>query len=1204
MEFQTSLTDTAHGQTVIDTTSATTYLLYSGASAPDDDPNNGDDIVEFDPLTADITSNLFDSKFAAVKAGDIITINYGSFSSDFIIKETKATVSSSKRFIVRIDGKNLLATSSATAKITRSLSNSDKEGVLALSNAQSQSVVGGQLPSLTVSQPRGAQVIGNGFNATLINSTNYNLYLQLFPTGNPSDYTVSLPVIDITGNAGASPGAYTLNGIVAAINLAFRQPYYNYRFVAFAYKGELGIMLADHYNNTSFSVISGILSSSGAYDAGSTTSAYPNNAVDVINGLDCIGYGPATGNIASPPYASSYSTPDAAQTPTKIFRPLTRKTFFVNGTESDKLATSIGQSLDTYGDGYWSATLTGTIPVSGRLKTVYTIGQNLSTSSLMIGKTIVVLPEGTPQSYVDYGRFIIEDVEFNSNSTTITVFDAIHGTAVSTNGTAATGTVLRIYFNGDSVGFNQQNASSTVISSNSDFFKRNFEVLLTASGFAFSNERARLNISGSTIVADSVNLLSSTNLSKFNIVDISPKLGGYLFGNVNKITFHLVSIDAASGIYTGYLCNFDGTTITHAGPTASGKQGTTTRFYDESYVDYIDISVDISDTLSTTTTPENIDIQLFKTLRLDNDLMFLGTCQVNNITKSINYINDRREFGNTSEKQLSTSALKYISANDRVIVENGIIRGFDIVSAPPFVSSTTVNTIKFSGGTAFINGQIVNVKPSSVNIPFVLETIPGFSANPTTTMTWFVCVNDVGNLILVASTDYYISSSGAYGTYDESRLFYVYDPLNGVGTPSNEYYNVRSSYLADIVKNQKDIVVIAEFTAPVIVSGSTVSFNGPVVYDMRRYIDSGNSGLNGTFTLGNSGNFRNLAVFSQWSIQLNDRISSLNTRNELANKLIVKGAVDINSSTTLTSSKQIVIEGGTFNVNVLHAFTLGTNITFRNVDFNINLDGANLLVDSTNNATILMGDTTGNITIENCRFNTGRTINGTTYVGNNLIIGCRLTSQTAGMSNIIIRNNSFYNANAGVSNKTASIAFITDLASNDGSSLGPTASNITIEGNTFNKDNMILVSSTIDGSNVVQDAIVASNFKISRNVCGSINFLTRNSLGNVLTISDNTCKFIYTGYADGNLYTSGGLSSPYQLAAINHGTGDVVISDNATSWIQVGNTSTGTNICNLVIRNNIIIANDPTFLTTYYNGNTVSNAGIVILPQYAYEALV
>jgi hypothetical protein len=148
---------------------------------------------------------------------------------------------------------------------------------------------------------------------------------------------------------------------------------------------------------------------------------------------------------------------------------------------------------------------------------------------------------------------------------------------------------------------------------------------------------------------------------------------------------------------------------------------------------------------------------------------------------------------------------------------------------------------------------------------------------------------------------------------------------------------------------------------------------------------------------------------------------------------------------------------------------------------------------------------------------------------------------------------------------------------------------------------MILVSSTIDGSNVVQDAIVASNFKISRNVCGSINFLTRNSLGNVLTISDNTCKFIYTGYADGNLYTSGGLSSPYQLAAINHGTGDVVISDNATSWIQVGNTSTGTNI---VIRNNIIIANDPTFLTTYYNGNTVSNAGIVILPQYAYEALV
>ena len=139
-----------------------------------------------------------------------------------------------------------------------------------------------RLPSLIVSNPRGAQCIGVGFSPDEFNETHYFLYLALYPTGNPLDGYQILPAIDVTGNAGTTPGSYTLAGIVDATNQNFRRAGFNYRFVAFDYEGEFGIMLADSYNNASFSVMNGIVTSGGFYSQSLSELNFPNNVIDLF----------------------------------------------------------------------------------------------------------------------------------------------------------------------------------------------------------------------------------------------------------------------------------------------------------------------------------------------------------------------------------------------------------------------------------------------------------------------------------------------------------------------------------------------------------------------------------------------------------------------------------------------------------------------------------------------------------------------------------------------------------------------------------------------------------------------------------------------------------------------------------------------------------------------------------------------------------
>ena len=89
-------------------------------------------------------------------------------------------------------------------------------------------------------------------------ANHYLLHLELYPTGRPTDRVVTLPGIDVTGDAGAKVGRYTIDEVVNATNNNLREGGFNYRFIAFEHSnGNFGIMLADSISGAAFAVVSG-----------------------------------------------------------------------------------------------------------------------------------------------------------------------------------------------------------------------------------------------------------------------------------------------------------------------------------------------------------------------------------------------------------------------------------------------------------------------------------------------------------------------------------------------------------------------------------------------------------------------------------------------------------------------------------------------------------------------------------------------------------------------------------------------------------------------------------------------------------------------------------------------------------------------------------------------------------------------------------
>lgn len=907
------------GPSIVPLTPVITYLLNNGTdSSPRDNIDNGDDIIEFKPINTG-SPFTFDTQFSLVKPGDIIRVNYGSVEVPFVIKEKKFVAGST--YIIRIAGKNLMYTADGYASIDKPLFNNNKYGVLACAAANLTTSI---MPSLIIGSPRNAMALGLGFNPGLLDKTHYLLYLALYPTGHPQDGYVFLPPIDVTGNVGATPGSYTLDSVVSAINNQFRQPGYNYRFIAFSYQGELGIMMSDCYNNAAFSIISGAVSGAGSYDQTLTNSAFPNNVVGIfatapLTAPDPLGFGSSGAAIASPPYMNTYGSTEAAQIPTKLFVPVTRANYYVNGAEKDKLSLEEGQILDGYGDGYWHATIINkTTPGGTRISTTYHVANlDLSSTNLKVGKTLVVQSAGYG-TMNDYGRFVIESITFGCGTnayTDITVYDAAHATKISGPlvSTSAIGTEVAIYFNSDSVSFNSESATDFL---NESPFKRHFEIFVDENSNTFTHERGRVNISGSDIEINEPGnwLRSTTELSKLDIIRISPKLRGYQFGSVTKISLRINTF-TASGDFDGYLCSYDGFNCTKLGPTVSGRIGEVARFYDETCIDYIDIIFDINASMTLPfVSAQIIDFQLFSSLALDEEIMMIATCQHNTVTNIVNYLRDERQFGNVSEKELSTSAIAYISLPDKLMHANGVYQGFDL-QAVPIGTNPNDNQIYLKGGSALVNGKVVYKNSETVEIPKLQEYFGGTGVD----VVWALCINDKSEYQPIPLLDGYALLPS------NDRIFQAYNPL------TLQTYYLDSAYFSDIVNNRKDLTPLyTVYSSISIVGGEAVSTLS--IQDIRRYSLDVESNLPLKYNVGqNQGNFKSIQAVFNWLNYNGPYNGEVLINNGSAGYVTINNAVNLGYKSTDFGS--IVIDGNNstsleFNDHV----NIGSNVTFRNIN--------------------------------------------------------------------------------------------------------------------------------------------------------------------------------------------------------------------------------------------------------------------------------
>lgn len=1219
------------GQLIIPQTNAQAYLLYGGANTPVDSIDHGDDLVEFLPSSAAMANNSFDGLFNLVKIGDILTVDYdgyGSFTVQYIIREIKYSVSGgNKRYVVRINGKNILNTP-VLASINSPLFDNNKYGVMAL--AQSNNIGMGVPSSLIAGSPRGAEVLSVGFDPDLINSTHYLLYMNVYPDGNPLDQVVPIPPIDISGNLGATPGSYTLDGVCETINNTFRSPGFNNRFMAFQWQGELGIKMTDGINNISFSIINGVVNSSGLYDQSLSNTSYPNNAIGVpgIDLVDATGFGPTGAGVSSPPFSSTYSSPVVALIPTKVWCPLSRKTYYVNGVERESFAIEPFQLIDGYGDGYWPSTIISKNIIPGvRVEVTYQVPFDLATSGIEIGKTITAIAQ-SGGTFVDDGRFVISNILFNNcalcgnpdiiSTTNITVYDAVQSPSGDTPyASAPVGTEVFLYYNSSAISFNAENMSDWAATAP---FTRSMEVYVNQDGYTFTQERGRMNISGGTLTLNTpsgtVDLYSSSSLNNLNMVAISPTLRGFAFGTIDKINITLTSYTPSTGIFSGYLCKWDGSTESEQGPATVGKLGNVVRFYDNSYVEYIDFAVDFDNPLLTFSTTQRTDIQLFPSLQLDEEIMLLGTVLLENNDIGLNWLQDDREYGNVSVEQLTTSALNYISTPTQLINENGIVRGFNIISA-----STGSGIVVLDGGVAVVNGKIIQLGSEVITVPAVVEVLyPGFTTQ-ISTITWYLCVNDAGELQLIASTDYSPIGSPASlyiaAGLDQTRQFYV----SNTTIPNN--YPIRGTYFADLILNNRDLTPIAVITATT--SGSPASITSITAFDARRFITNGYSGLASPFVLSNNGSFQSFAALNTWLDQLvNLNAGATDGLNSIGTDVIVKGSFDITSSTTLSYSAPVrfIGDSGTFQITTANAFTLGSHVSFENLTFNYNYDplvsgdagySTTDWVNSQNGCIYCSVSLNQNISIKDCIFNWVPTSSSTT-VNRYPFISFQFTTLGDVIEGVNITNNIFNSTLPIQPDIRAAVAFISTIITEPALNVGVQLVNANISNNTCYQDQMCIISAFLDGSFTLDCAITTINTNISNNIFGTIGIITRyydlndfkyfnvspGGKSQSLTISNNTCKLIDALDAQGaEVFFS-------LLVYIDMITGAYIIENNTVSWIRLllhANTTVG-RPTSAIIKNNNLSAYNTSYRLNYnaiYSPSTSDNAAISLVNTSVFD---
>ena len=983
-----SLTADGYGKLIIPLTPAIAFLLGNtgNSSSPVDNINYGDDIIQLLPSSDD--GYLFDQQFALVQPGDIITVNYSgdgyNVAVPYVILEKKFSytpaTNNNQTYIVRISGKNFAYAPNATAQINRSLFNKNKYGVLSVTGVNSP--VSNVQPSLIVGAAKGAQCTGIGFSPDQFNESCYLLYLALYPNGNPLDGYTILSGIDVTGNQGTTPGAYTLQSIVQATNAAFRQPGFNYRFTAFQFEGEFGIMLADSYGNASFSVISAVMGPNGMYDPVETQINFPNNVVGVFpntitvgsqtlpestvtvnittgfapsgvisvttatgvqnvtyTGLtqtaftgssggtgtvlegsavtqpisvplpDPLGFGQFGANLASPPYMTTigWGSIVSALVPTRLFVPLVSNNFYVNGSELQAFPYDVSQAEDNYGDGYWVATITNVTTNAGppgNVAVTYNIPLDLSNSGLQAGKTLIIQPtDGYNYGLVNYGRFFIQSVNFTTCApfqTLITVYDAVHAQNGSPYPVAAIGSTVGVYFNASSVTFDAETATDFSVPTPYSNFKRHFEVYVDDTGNTYTHERGRFCTGGTTTV-NSVTLYSSVLATAMDIVSISPKLRGYTFGSVTKINLYISNFNPITGQFVGNLQSYNGI-VTRPGPTVTGRIGEITRFYDETNIDYIDIFFGLS-SIPSSISGQFLDIQLFPSLALDKSIMIIASCQVNGTI--VNQLIDLREFGNTSEEQLTTSAINFISAPDRLLHTNGVIRGFDTILGGPY---GTAGLLSVSGGLALVNGNLNAVDDEIFIIPALQE----YYESTYYPINYALCVNSDGDLIIIVLTDY----DSVLGT-PNNALNRIVTVLNVVSSTS---YSIDSCNFSYLLNNRKDLTILYVVSSTVTGYGNNAN-TSISLRDVRRFINDSDSNIFATVTNDNSqGNFHNIQTSLNWLLFNNSFQNQLQIRGNWVlstdpgfNNIPQLQVFGVSSNSILNATVPLYISGTTFN---------------------------------------------------------------------------------------------------------------------------------------------------------------------------------------------------------------------------------------------------------------------------------------------------
>ena len=853
--------------------------------------------------------------------------------------------------------------------------------------------------------------------------------------------------------------------------------------------------------------------------------------------------------------------------------------------------------------GYWIAQIQ-TAPIviagpGGRVQTTYVINQDLSSSQLKVGKTLVVQTFNEGGTFVDFGRYIISNVEFGACgpfTTSITVYDAVNGQGASPVPTAGVGTTVAIYFSSDSVSFDNESVTdyNSVLP-----FKRHFEVYIDENGATYTHERGRMFYGAGTgsppsVTINTIPLYTSILLSNFDIVRISPKLRGFTNGTVTKITLSITSYDQPSGVYSGYLANYNGVSFSNQGLTVTGKESEVTRFYDYTNVDYVDIYLDIGPSLNTlgSFTNQVIDIQLFPTLSLDEQVMMISTCQLNDATQVVNQITDQRQFGNTSEQELTTSALNYIALPERLLHFNGPVRGFTLVG-------TNNEFITMQGGLALVNGSFQSVNQQIVTVPKVKE----FYGSVYYPINFALCVNTGGEFVLLPLTD--ATSTTPSVTNRVVNLFNVVSATS---------YNSDSCTFSYLLNDRKDLtpLYIVNSTVTGSGSGATVALT---YTDVRRFVNDSDSMLAVVTNDNSEGNFQSLSAAMGW----------LRLNTQYQQQLQIKGPVAITSDPGFNSDPGLRVtgngstaalnfsapayisgvtfsnlsistnsllslnttSGGTivgpvvfnncnFNITTGQAFAIGSNVTFTGCTFTYNYNASVAANDLVNAYTGMMYGVVGfdssiqNLTVTNNTFTS-------VFANHFSFVSLQLNDYTAILKNINISDNTFISQTADDIRAVIAITTTATIsAPNFEFPLNPKVINLTIDDNVCNQDQMIVMTAYPSTTSVPVGAMAGSgpspiNCRISRNICGTIGYWTPandtadfvNTPNSVvirdktdsLIIIQNTCKLIcnlniYGQYQPFGYQYYSGIFHLEQGVLVP--TGQVDIVENTVGWISVG----------------------------------------------------